>query len=49
MSGSIRERKTTVVIERDESVIQKIKDKIPHAQEYYSKLYQERIKAKVAA
>ena len=26
----IRERKTTVVIERDESVIQKIKDKIPH-------------------
>ena len=45
----IRERKTTVVIERDESVIQKIKDKIPHAQEYYSKLYQERIKAKVAA
>lgn len=45
----IRERKTTVVIERDESMIQKIKDKIPHAQEYYSKLYQERIKAKVAA
>ena len=45
----IRERKTTVVIERDESVIQKIKDKIPHAQAYYEKLYQERIKARVAA
>lgn len=45
----IRERKTTVTIERDEAMIQKIKDKIPHAQEYYAKLYQERIKAKVAA
>ncbi|WHP06799.1 hypothetical protein QLH32_04825 [Acinetobacter corruptisaponis] len=45
----IRERKTTVVIERDESMIQKIKDKIPHAQAYYEKLYQERIKARVAA
>lgn len=45
----IRERKTTVTIERDESVIQKIKDKIPHAQAYYEKLYQERIKARVAA
>ncbi|MDH1005722.1 hypothetical protein [Acinetobacter junii] len=45
----IRERKTTVIIERDESMIQKIKDKIPHAQAYYEKLYQERIKARVAA
>ncbi|MBL8283235.1 MAG: hypothetical protein JNJ87_15735 [Acinetobacter junii] len=45
----IRERKTTVIIERDEAVIQKIKDKIPHAQAYYEKLYQERIKARVAA
>lgn len=44
----LRERLTTVRYERDESMIQKIKDKIPHAQEYYSKLYQERIKAKVA-
>lgn len=43
----LRERLTTVRYERDESMIQKIKDKIPHAQEYYSKLYQERIKAKV--
>ena len=45
----IRERKTTVVIERDESVIQKIKDKIPHCQEYYAKLFAERSKVKVAA
>ena len=45
----IRERKTTVIIERDEAVIQKIKDKIPYAQAYYEKLYQERIKARVAA
>jgi len=45
----IRERKTTVVIERDESVIQKIKDKIPHCQEYYAKLFAERGKVKVAA
>ncbi|WP_324272847.1 hypothetical protein U4959_11030 [Acinetobacter junii] len=45
----IRERKTTVTIERDEAMIQKIKDKIPHAQAYYEKLYQERIKARVAA
>ncbi len=45
----IRERKTTVVIERDESVIQKIKDKIPHCQEYYAKLFAERSKGKVAA
>lgn len=45
----IRERKTTVIIERDESVIQKIKDKIPHCQEYYAKLFAERGKVKVAA
>ena len=45
----IRERKTTVVIERDESVIQKIKDKIPHCQEYYAKLMAERSKGVKAA
>ena len=45
----IRERKTTVVIERDEAVIQKIKDKVPHCQEYYAKLFAERSKVKVAA
>ena len=38
----IRERKTTVVIERDEAIIQKIKDKVPHCQEYYAKLFAER-------
>ncbi|WP_104472636.1 hypothetical protein [Acinetobacter indicus] len=45
----IRERITTVTIERDEAIIQKIKDKIPHCQEYYAKLYAERSKGKVAA
>ena len=45
----IRERKTTVVIERDEAIIQKIKDKIPHCQEYYAKLFAERSKERVAA
>ena len=45
----IRERKTTVVIERDEAIIQKIKDKVPHCQEYYAKLFTERSKVKVAA
>ena len=45
----IRDRKTTVVIERDEAIIQKIKDKIPHCQEYYAKLFAERSKGKVAA
>ena len=45
----IRERKTTVIIERDEAIIQKIKDKIPHCQEYYAKLFAERSKGKVAA
>lgn len=45
----IRERLTTVVVERDESIIQKIKDKIPHCQAYYEKLYVERSKVKVAA
>lgn len=45
----IRERKTTVIIERDEAVIQKIKDKIPHCQNYYEQLFAERSKVKVAA
>ena len=45
----IRERKTTVVIERDEAIIQKIKDKVPHCQEYYAKLFAERSKGRVAA
>ena len=45
----IRECKTTVVIERDEAIIQKIKDKVPHCQEYYAKLFAERSKVKVAA
>lgn len=45
----IRERKTTVTIERDEAIIQKIKDKVPHCQEYYAKLFAERSKVKVAA
>ena len=45
----IRERLTTVVIERDESIIQKIKDKIPHCQNYYEQLFAERSKGKVAA
>lgn len=45
----IRERKTTVTIERDDTVIQKIKDKIPHCQNYYEQLFAERSKGKVAA
>lgn len=45
----IRDRKTTVVIERDEAIIQKIKDKVPHCQEYHAKLFAERSKGKVAA
>ena len=45
----IRERKTTVIIERDEAIIQKIKDKIPHCQSYYEQLFAERSKGKVAA
>lgn len=45
----IRERLTTVTIERDESIIQKIKDKIPHCQEYYAKLMSERSKGVKAA
>ncbi|MFB5708218.1 hypothetical protein [Acinetobacter radioresistens] len=40
----IRERLTTVVIKRDEAIIQKIKDKIPHCQAYYEKLFAERSK-----
>ncbi len=45
----IRERLTTVAIERDEAIIQKIKDKIPHCQTYYEKLFAERSKGKIAA
>jgi hypothetical protein len=45
----IRDRKTTVTIKRDEAVIQKIKDKIPHCQNYYEQLFAERSKGKVAA
>lgn len=45
----IRERLTTVTIERDEAIIQKIKDKIPHCQEYYAKLMAERSKGRIAA
>lgn len=45
----IRERLTTVVIERDESTIQKIKNKIPHCQEYYEKLYAERKRGRLVA
>ena len=45
----IRERLTTVIIERDEAVIQKIKDKIPHCQDYYEQLFAERSKGNVTA
>lgn len=45
----IRERLTTVTIQRDESVIEKIQDKIPHAQAYYEKLFAERSKGVKAA
>lgn len=45
----IRERLTTVTIERDESVIEKIKEKIPHCQDYYAKLFAERSKGVKAA
>ncbi len=45
----IRERLTTVTIQRDESVIEKIKEKIPHCQEYYAKLFAERSKGVKAA
>lgn len=45
----IRDRLTTVIIERDEAIIQKIKDKIPHCQEYYAKLMVERSKGVKAA
>ncbi len=34
----IHKRLTTVKIERDESIIDRIKDKIPHCQNYYEKL-----------
>ncbi len=45
----IRERLTTVTIERDESVIEEIKEKIPHCQDYYAKLFAERSKGVKAA
>lgn len=45
----IRERLTTVVIERDESIIQKFKNKIPLCQAYYGKLYAERKRGRLAA
>lgn len=38
----IKERLTTVVIDRDESIIERIKEKIPHCQDYYDKLVGER-------
>lgn len=38
----IKERLTTVVIERDESIVDRIKEKIPHCQAYYDKLIGER-------
>ena len=40
----VQERKTTVQIVRDESVIERIQDKIPHRQNYYNQLMQERSK-----
>ncbi|UOH17212.1 hypothetical protein [Acinetobacter sp. NyZ410] len=45
----IRERLTTVVIERDELIIQKFKDKIPFCQAYYKKLYAERKRGRLVA
>lgn len=45
----IRERLTTVVIERDESIIQKFKNKIPLCQAYYEKLYAERKRGRLVA
>ncbi|WP_335987142.1 hypothetical protein [Acinetobacter bereziniae] len=45
----IRERLTTVAIERDESIIQKIKNKIPLCQAYYEKLYAERKRGRLLA
>ncbi len=45
----IRERLTTVTIQRDEAVIEKIKEKIPHCQDYYAKLFAERSKGVKAA
>lgn len=38
----IKERLTTVAIERDESIIDRIKEKIPHCQDYYDKIIGER-------
>lgn len=45
----IRERLTTVTIQRDEAVIEKIKEKVPHCQDYYAKLFAERSKGVKAA
>ena len=45
----IRERLTTVVYQRDESMIQKIKDKIPHAQAYYKQCFDQRVNARLGA
>lgn len=45
----LNERKTTVRFERDEAMIEKIKTKLPHCQEYYQKLWGERSKARIAA
>lgn len=45
----IRERLTTVIIERDELIIQKFKNKIPLCQAYYEKLYAERKRGRLAA
>lgn len=45
----IRERLTTVVIERNESIIQKIKNKIPLCQAYYEKLYAEHKRGRLVA
>lgn len=43
----LRQRITTVTIHRDEAIIEKIKQKIPHCQEYYAQIYAERAKAKL--
>lgn len=44
----IRERKTTVSFQRDESMIEKIKVKIPECQKYYERLWNERLGVKAA-
>lgn len=42
----IQERLTTVIIERNDSVINQIKEKIPHCQKYYEQLLRERTNEK---